>query len=51
MADVKFPPIHIAESVLNRLMNFRDELGTDAGAPAIPDTPPIVQILRYLVLR
>lgn len=43
---IKFPRVHIAQSVVNRILNTRDELrrsaaGGEAGAPA-PVPPPNV---------
>lgn len=41
MADVKFPRLHIAESVVNRILNVRDELR--AGKIAPPSIPSVTQ--------
>jgi hypothetical protein len=40
---IKFPRVHIAESVVNRILNLRDELqapapaAVDSAPPAVPD--------------
>ena len=41
---IKFPRVHIATSVQNRILNLRDELNSSAAAPqaATPVPPPDV---------
>ena len=38
---IKFPRVHIAESVVNRILNVRDSV-TPAPAPAVDRTPAVV---------
>jgi hypothetical protein len=40
--SIKFPSVHIAESVVNRILNLRDELGASRAPPPAPSAPPAV---------
>lgn len=41
---IKFPRVHIAQSVVNRILNTRDELARSSQTPAVaaPTPPPAV---------
>jgi hypothetical protein len=41
---IKFPRVHLAQSVVNRILNTRDELQRSSSAPAppTPTPPPVV---------